>query len=125
MSVYVDDMRLPATVGAVRARWSHLLADSSVELRAFARRLGLNPAWIQYPGTPKEHFDVTDTVRAHALRLGAVPIRYGTAGALLLAAKAAPDTNPARAATLWARFHAEVAAQQAEGQPAALFDLPG
>lgn len=80
MSVYVDDMRVQADVpnGAriVSARWSHLMADSDEELNAFADRLGLRRAWAQYPGTWKSHYDVTDTVRARALRLGAIPLRY-------------------------------------------------
>ena len=85
MAVYVDDMRRPATVGSVTGRWSHLMADTSEELLAFVDRLGLSRAWIQYPGTAKEHFDVTDSVRAAALRLGAVPVAYGEAGHLTLA----------------------------------------
>lgn len=85
MVVYVDDMGLSATVGRVAARWSHLMADSSVELAEFADRLGLDPSWIQYPNTAKEHFDVTATVRARALRLGAVPIQYGEGGHLTMA----------------------------------------
>lgn len=32
MTVYVDDMRRPATVGRISARWSHLTADTREEL---------------------------------------------------------------------------------------------
>lgn len=85
MAVYVDDYRVEATVQGVTARWSHLMADTSEELLAFADRLGLHRAWIQHPGTAKEHFDVTDRVRARALTLGAVPVAYGEAGHLTLA----------------------------------------
>lgn len=85
MSVYVDDMRRRARVGSVDAVWSHLMADSTEELVEFAARLGLRAEWIQYPGTPKEHFDVTDGVRTKALRAGAVPIRYGEGGHLTMA----------------------------------------
>jgi hypothetical protein len=85
MTVYVDDMRLAARVGTVEGVWSHLMADSSDELRRFAAALGLRPEWIQYPGTPKEHFDVTDRVRRAALRAGAVEIGWGEAGHLTLA----------------------------------------
>jgi hypothetical protein len=72
MTVYVDDMLLPATVGRTTSRWSHMFADTSEELIAFARKLRLSDAWIQYPGTYKEHYDLTETVRNKALRLGAV-----------------------------------------------------
>lgn len=93
MSVYVDDMKRPARPAGYRGPgtplWSHLLADTSEELLAFAHGLGLRRGWLQHPGTPREHFDVTNTVRERALRAGAVPIRYGRQGGLLTLAKAA------------------------------------
>ena len=92
MTVYVDDMRMQASVGSLSARWSHLMSDepaeASNELVAFAVRLGLRPQWIQYPGTPKEHFDLTDAKRDLALRLGARAIGYGREGSALMEAKA-------------------------------------
>ena len=93
MSVYVDDMRVPARPSGYRGRgtprWSHLMADSHDELMSFAELLGLNPAWLQHEGRPTEHFDVTDTVRSKALRLGALPMRYGREGGLYSMWKAA------------------------------------
>jgi hypothetical protein len=81
VTVYVDDMRLRARVGRLDARWSHMLADSEGELVEFARRLGLRPDWIQHAGDPAlVHFDVTDTKRREALRLGAVSISWREAG---------------------------------------------
>lgn len=77
MSVYVDDMRMEATVGRLKRRWSHMMADSSEELLAMARKLRLDPDWIQYPGTWKEHFDVTDAKRYQAIKLGAISITTG------------------------------------------------
>ena len=78
MTVYVDDAFIQATVpnGARShtSQWCHLTADSTEELVAFARKLGLRPAWIQYPGTWKENFDVTQGKRAQAVRLGAVEV---------------------------------------------------
>lgn len=78
VTVYVDDMRLPARVGRIEARWSHLTADTDQELHAFAARIGLRRSWAQYPGTWKSHYDVTDSKRAEAIRAGAVPIGYGS-----------------------------------------------
>lgn len=72
-------MQVQATVGRIAARWSHLMADTPEELAAFARKLRLRPEWVQYPGTWKEHYDVTDRVRAKAIELGAVPIGYASA----------------------------------------------
>lgn len=81
MSVFVDDMLLPAAVRngdhIVRGRWSHLMADTPGELYRFAARLVLKQSWIQKPGTVLEHFDITAGKRARALELGAIPISYG------------------------------------------------
>lgn len=95
MTLYVDDMRMNATVGsgprAVTGRWSHLMSDEPVgtsgELLAFALRLGMRPQWIQHRGTAREHFDLTDTKRDLALRLGARAIGYGREGSALMEAK--------------------------------------
>ena len=76
MAVYVDDMQRPAKVGRFNAVWSHLLADTDDELHAFAARLGLKRAWHQHPGTPLSHYDVTESKRRQAIRLGAVQIGY-------------------------------------------------
>lgn len=50
---------------------SHLMADTSEELLAFARRIGLKPAWIQEAGTDKEHFDLMNSRIEVAERAGA------------------------------------------------------
>lgn len=36
MTVYVDDFLIPARLGCLNARWSHLFADTEEELHAFA-----------------------------------------------------------------------------------------
>ena len=87
MTVYVDDMLREATLGRWPAKWSHLLADSPVELAEFAERLGLPASWLQAGGTHREHYDVTATVRSAALGLGAVPISYPRGTAEVLARK--------------------------------------
>lgn len=92
MTVYVDDMKRRAQVGRLNAVWSHLMSDlpgqdGTDELIAFARRLGLNPAWIQHEGKPIEHFDLTEPKRQQAIRLGAVSIKYGHEGGAITWAK--------------------------------------
>lgn len=81
MSVYVDDMFAEAVVRnggrTVRGRWCHMFADSREELDAMAVRIGLKRAWIQKPGTPKEHYDVTEPRRAAALAAGAKVLPIG------------------------------------------------
>ena len=78
MSVYVDDFFVQADVpnGArvVRGRWCHMTADSREELDAMADVIGLRRSWIQHPGTWKEHYDVTMSRRAAAVRAGAIEI---------------------------------------------------
>ena len=84
MTVFVDDMRMPARVGRLQARWSHLMADTDEELHAFAASIGLQRRWAQYPGTWKSHYDVTDSKRAQAIAAGAVPIGFGSPESLAL-----------------------------------------
>jgi len=62
----------------VRGNRSHLIADTDDELITFALSIGLRRGWIQYPGTWKTHFDVTQGVRTKAIRAGAVPVEMGT-----------------------------------------------
>lgn len=81
MTVYVDDMMMRADVpnGArvVRGVWCHMFADTREELDEMAVRIGMRRSWIQKPGTPREHYDVTKTRREAAIKAGAVvlPIR--------------------------------------------------
>lgn len=67
MAVYVDNVRIPWR----GKEWCHLLADSLDELHLFAEGLGLRRAWFQrsasYP-----HYDITVSVRAMAIRSGAI-----------------------------------------------------
>ncbi|SLC05796.1 Uncharacterised protein [Mycobacteroides abscessus subsp. massiliense] len=76
MTVYIDDMRRPARVGRIQAKWSHLMADTDKELHAFAARLGLRRSWFQHEGKVTAHYDVTDTKRQEAIKLGASQIGY-------------------------------------------------
>lgn len=92
MTIYVDDMQRRARVGRITAVWSHLVSDlpgeeGTAELVAFAKRIGLNPAWIQSRGKPTEHFDVTEAKRQAALRAGALPVKYGAEGAAITLSK--------------------------------------
>ncbi|WP_307866925.1 DUF4031 domain-containing protein [Variovorax sp. E3] len=68
MAVYVDDEQVPWR-GKL---WCHLVADTLGELHGFARRLGLREAWFQSQST-YPHYDVTVSIRARALSMGAMP----------------------------------------------------
>jgi hypothetical protein len=89
MTVYVDSARIPAKVGRLSARWSHLTADTVAELDSFADQLGLRRAWFQtcrrgqcYP-CPHWHYDVVDAKRTEAVQLGAVEIDLRRLGTLI------------------------------------------
>lgn len=47
---------------------SHLMADTEDELKAYAKKLGMRPSWIQKVGTPYVHFDLTRGFLEKALR---------------------------------------------------------
>lgn len=51
--------------------------EGLIELVNFARRLPLNPDWIQYPNTTRQHFDLTESKRSLAIRLEAIEVRRG------------------------------------------------
>lgn len=70
MTVYVDDCRIPY-LGMLMC---HMMADSTGELVAMARQIGVNPKFIQHAGTPLEHFDVCRSKRAMAVRAGAIEV---------------------------------------------------
>jgi hypothetical protein len=102
MTVYVDDMRRPARVGSINGVWCHLMADTHLELEAFARRVGLAPSWIQRQGKWTEHYDVTESVRAKCVAAGAVEITYPRGVAELVERKQMADgTLPADYESGW------------------------
>ena len=100
MTVYVDNYRVPARIGRLTGRWSHLTADTPTELQSFATRLGLRPAWFQarcrYAACPAPdgvcihyHYDVVDSMRTRAVQAGAIPIDIRDFGAIITARRAA------------------------------------
>lgn len=98
MTVYVDDMRLPARVGRLKARWSHLVTDNPdlTELHTFAASIGLRRSWFQddrlAPGDRgRPHYDVTDTKRRAAIAAGAVPIPADDTLQIIRCARAAAE----------------------------------
>lgn len=79
MSVYVDNMRMQASVPngvhMVNGRWSHMFADSTQELDEFALKLDLNPSWKQN-SRGFIHYDLVESRRKQAVLLGAIEIEY-------------------------------------------------
>lgn len=80
MAVYVDDM-YKSPVGEYRGmKMSHMIADSTKELLQMADTIGVKRKWIQYPGTPREHFDICLSKRAKAVIAGAEEITWRALG---------------------------------------------
>lgn len=69
MSVYVDD----AVVLWRGRRWAHLMADTLIELHAFATVLGLPQRAFQNK-TSGAHYDVSAEMREQAIAHGAVAL---------------------------------------------------
>jgi hypothetical protein len=80
MAVYVDETRnwgwLARARGLRYSNWAHLTADTEDELHEFAEKLGLRRSWFQKKNDRdyRWHYDVVPTVRAKAVKLGAVEI---------------------------------------------------
>lgn len=72
MSVYVGAAEWPFG----RMMMCHMMADTTEELIKMADAIGVQRKWIQYPGTPKEHFDICKSKRAKAISLGAIEVDH-------------------------------------------------
>src|ERR1700749_795038 len=83
MAVYVDDM-YKSPIGQFRGmKMSHMIADTSKELRAMAKKIGVKQKWIQDEGTYSEHFDISLSKRKIAIEKGAKPISFMDFGRML------------------------------------------
>jgi hypothetical protein len=69
MAVYVDKAQIPYC-GMLM---NHMIADTLDELHAMAAALGLKRAWFQGKAS-FPHYDVCASVRAKAIKLGAVAV---------------------------------------------------
>lgn len=85
MTIYIDDYQFPATINGVTAVWSHLMAYTDDELRAFAHQLGIHRPSTHRPDVAIPRIGVTDDERRRAIAAGAVAITVDQARALALA----------------------------------------
>lgn len=79
MTVFVDDAEIPYK----RMIMSHMIADTHTELLMMAVKIGLKRHWLQCPGTYREHFDVSLTMRDRAVFHGAEQITYKELGRIV------------------------------------------
>lgn len=75
MAVYVDNMRLKVTVRGIYGSWSHMFADTQLELDQMAEVIGLRSQWMQN-SNGFIHYDVTESKRVEAISRGAKEIEY-------------------------------------------------
>ena len=83
MAGYVDDMK--AAYGQMVM--CHMEADTDAELHAMADKIGVARRWHQKAGTPHSHYDICKTMRAKAVRLGAVEIGRAQLSAILTSSR--------------------------------------
>ena len=67
MTVYVDSERSQFR----RMIMSHILGDKFEELHAMAQRLGFKRSWFQTSHNGMPHYDICQTKREQAIKLGA------------------------------------------------------
>lgn len=82
MTIYVDDMKAefkPAHRAGRTYVMSHMIGSSFDELHAFAKQLGVARKWFQ-----ADHYDITQSKRQLAFRLGAVPITWRQCGKMAM-----------------------------------------
>ena len=119
MTVYVDDMR--AKFG--RMIMCHMIADTSEELIDMARKIGVDPKWIQHAGTGREHFDIALFKRTLAIGHGAVEITWRQTGAMVMRRRATGQLGQPEGSEDWQREHmrkrrAELVQQNADARAA-------
>ena len=92
MAIYVDDVFVPARIGAHQSRWCHLMTDGEIQgLHAFARSIGAMRSWF-HPHERLPHYDVPEDVRKKAVAAGAIEI--GSEDRARLMTRGARPQNP-------------------------------
>jgi len=106
MTVYVDDMKASFKPSHRPVRtyvMSHMIGTDDAELHAMAQACGVARKWYQ-----GDRYDVTQAVRAKAIKRGAVPIWRRDLSAMVMLRRhyKAPIGDPATAFDRLRAFHA-------------------
>lgn len=78
--VYVDNMNAHYR-GMIMC---HMIADTTQELLEMVDKINVKRKWIQYPGTPHEHFDICLSKKKKAIAFGAKEITWRELGEMTL-----------------------------------------
>ena len=92
MSVYVGAAEWPFG----RMMMCHMTADSTEELLRMVDAIGVQRKWIQYEGTPKEHFDICKSKRTKAIQCGAIEVDHQQEADMLRAKTIISDAKRTR-----------------------------
>ena len=101
MTVYIDDMYQTEFGRYGRMKMSHMIADTSAELRAMAKTIGVREKWLQHTGEPGEHFDIAKSKRELAIAAGAVPITVRQCSAMCARRRVTGDLGSPEGAEAW------------------------
>lgn len=101
MTVYVDDMYQTEFGRYGRMKMSHMIADTSAELLAMAKTIGVQKRWLQHAGEPGEHFDIAKSKRELAITAGAVPITIRQCSAMCARRRVTGDLGSPDGAEKW------------------------
>ena len=79
MAVYIDNFNAPFG----RMKMCHMIADTTDELLEMVDKIGVHRRWIQYRGTPNEHFDICLAKKKIAVAFGAKEINFRDYGRMV------------------------------------------
>ncbi|WBF05199.1 hypothetical protein [Burkholderia phage CSP3] len=116
MTVYVDDMYQSEMGRYGRMKMSHMIADTTEELIAMARTIGVRAKWLQHPGEHGEHFDIAKGKRELAIAAGAVPITLRQCSAMCFRRGVTGELGKPEDAEAWRDAHAAARRAQLQEQ---------
>ncbi len=100
--IVVDDIveypaKMTTDKGLPGRHWCHMISTlpdldaAEIELREMAVRIGMGAHWIQHPGRPTIHYDLTPVLRDRAVQTGAIEVNAYEFARARLSGQAAVD----------------------------------
>ena len=101
MTVFVDDMKAPFR----SLLMCHMVADSDAELHAMADAIGVARQWHQAPPKHDSHYDLAQSKRALAVKLGAVEVTLRQCAAMNIRRRVTGSLGEPDDAWQWLKQH--------------------
>jgi hypothetical protein len=89
-----------------RMKMSQMIADTTDELVAMAASIGVQAKWLQKAGSSGEHFDIAQSKRDLALKLGAVAISMRQCSAMCVRRRIEKSLGKPEDAEAWRNQYA-------------------